>query len=76
MFLLSLGRRARVILRYGERALELEISDDGPGTANGHGSRRGLAGIGERVAVFGGNFDAGPQPEGGWTLRASLPLPR
>jgi signal transduction histidine kinase len=66
---------ARVTLRYYERELELEVSDDGAGAANGHGSRRGLAGIGERVAVFGGHFEAGPRPEGGWMLRASLPLP-
>jgi signal transduction histidine kinase len=69
------GTRARVVLRYRERELELEISDDGAGAANGHGSRRGLAGIKERVSVFGGHFEAGPQPRGGWTLRASLPLP-
>ena len=69
------GTRARVSLRYQERELELEVSDDGAGAANGHGSRRGLAGIGERVAVFGGHLEAGPQPQGGWTLRASLPLP-
>jgi signal transduction histidine kinase len=69
------GTQARVSLRYYESELELEVSDDGAGAANGHGGRRGLAGIGERVAVFGGHFEAGPQPEGGWTLRASLPLP-
>jgi signal transduction histidine kinase len=68
--------QARVILRYGERELEVEVRDDGTGSANGRGSRRGLAGIGERVAVFGGRLEAGPRPDGGWTLRAAFPLSR
>jgi signal transduction histidine kinase len=68
--------QAQVILRYGQHHLEVEVSDDGDGSWNGAGSRRGLAGIGERVAVFGGRFEAGPRPEGGWTVRAALPLTR
>lgn len=67
---------ARVIIRYGPQQLEVEVLDDGTGSANGSGSRRGLAGIGERVAVFGGRFEAGPRPEGGWQVRATLPLRR
>lgn len=63
-----------VTLRYDQRTLEVEISDDGTERASGPGTRRGLAGIGERVAVFGGRFEAGPRPEGGWTVRAALPL--
>ena len=66
--------RVRVVIRYRDRDLEVEVSDDGPGFGNGSGSRRGLAGISERVTVFGGRLDAGPRPEGGWTLRAVLPL--
>jgi signal transduction histidine kinase len=69
--------QSRVLLRYGERELLVEVSDDGAATNGaGRGSRRGLAGIGERVAVFGGRLDAGPRPEGGWTLRAAFPLAR
>lgn len=70
------ARSARVRVVYGERELEIEVSDDGAGTADGRGARRGLAGISERVSVFGGRFDAGPHAGGGWTLRAVLPLPR
>jgi signal transduction histidine kinase len=65
-----------VTLRYGERNLEVEVTDDGAGSTDGPGTRRGLAGIDERVAVFGGRFEAGPRPEGGWTVRAALPLTR
>jgi signal transduction histidine kinase len=65
---------ARVRLRYGDDELEVEVADNGNGNGNGRGNRRGLAGIGERVAVFGGRLDAGPRPDGGWTLRAGFPL--
>jgi signal transduction histidine kinase len=67
---------ARVVVRYGEEELQIEVADDGSATTNGYGSRRGLAGIGERVAIFGGHLDAGPRPEGGWALRAGFPLSR
>jgi signal transduction histidine kinase len=66
--------RAHVLLRYGPDDLELEILDDGPGTANGGGSGHGLAGIRERVAVIGGEMDSGRRPEGGYAVRARLPL--
>ena len=66
--------RAHVILRYAPDALEVEIVDDGPGTGNGGGSGHGLAGIRERVAVYGGELQSGARPEGGYALRARLPL--
>jgi signal transduction histidine kinase len=64
-----------VTLRYGERDLLVEVADDGRGAnGNGAGSRRGLAGMAERVTVFGGQLQAGPQPQGGWVLRAAFPV--
>ena len=47
--------------------------DDGTGTAGVPGSRRGLAGLRERAIVFGGQFEAGRNPQGGWKVRASFP---
>jgi signal transduction histidine kinase len=66
--------RARVLLRYGADELELEIADDGPGTGDGSGAGQGLIGMHERVSVYGGELEAGRRPEGGYALRARLPL--
>jgi signal transduction histidine kinase len=65
-----------VVLRYGERELDVDVADDGAGSQDGAGTRRGLAGIRERVEVFGGRLEAGPQPRGGWNLHATFPLVR
>lgn len=68
--------RVDVTLRYTSTDLEVEVTDDGTGTSEGHGTRRGLAGIGERVALFGGEYAVGPRATGGWSLRARLPVGR
>jgi signal transduction histidine kinase len=66
--------RAQVLVRYGDDALELEVADTGRGAANGAGAGHGLAGMRERVAVFGGELESGPRGEGGFAVRARLPL--
>jgi signal transduction histidine kinase len=67
---------ARVVLRYCDERFELEVEDDGRANGATSGGRRGLAGVRERVAVFGGHIDVGPRAEGGWRLRAAFPLSR
>ncbi|GLW98647.1 histidine kinase [Microtetraspora sp. NBRC 16547] len=42
--------------------------------ASGRRAGRGLAGMRERADLLGGEFEAGPA-DGGWRVRASLPLP-
>ena len=66
--------RARVAVRYGDEALELEIEDTGAGAKNGTGGGHGLLGMRERVAVFGGRLDTGPKSGGGYAVKARLPL--
>ena len=66
--------RACVVLRYQPDALEIEVSDDGDGSGTGGGSGHGLAGIRERVGLYGGQLLAGARPEGGYCLRARLPV--
>jgi signal transduction histidine kinase len=66
--------RVDVLLRYAADALEIEVLDDGDGGGSGHAGGHGLVGMRERVSVFRGEFDAGPRPEGGFAVRALLPL--
>lgn len=66
--------RANVCVRYDADAVELEVVDNGSGTGGGGGSGHGLAGIRERVGVYGGELEAGANREGGFRLRARLPL--
>lgn len=49
----------------------LEISDDGSGSAAGHG--HGLSGLAERLRAVGGTLTTGPAPGGGFVLRAECP---
>jgi signal transduction histidine kinase len=67
---------ASIIIRYSAADLRIEITDDGPGAAAPAvaGAGHGLAGMRERVAMFGGELDAGPRPGGGFTVAARIPL--
>jgi signal transduction histidine kinase len=66
--------RAEVVVRYGNGTVEVIVSDDGHGNGEGAGSGHGLVGMRERVSVYGGELEAGPQAGGGFRLRATLPV--
>jgi len=66
--------RAEVVVRYANGHVELTVSDDGCGAGTGEGSGHGLVGIRERLSAYGGELEAGPQPQGGFRLRATLPV--
>ena len=64
---------ARVVFRYGDDALELEVADDGRGTSVANAGGRGLVGMRERVALFDGTLETWPRPGGGFVVRARIP---
>jgi signal transduction histidine kinase len=65
---------ARVHIRYGPDSLELEIADNGEGEdTRAPGGGHGLVGMRERVALYGGRFQANPAPGGGFIVRVALP---
>jgi signal transduction histidine kinase len=62
-----------VVVRYSDTDVELEIRDDGRG--GGHVEEgHGLVGMRERIRVYGGQLEAGQRAEGGFSVRATLPL--
>jgi signal transduction histidine kinase len=66
--------RATVSVIYHRDGVDVEVSDDGRPVEVDGGSGRGLVGMRERVALYGGRLDVGPRPEGGFLVRASLPI--
>jgi signal transduction histidine kinase len=68
------ANRADVLVRYENGHVELTVSDDGSGDGGGESGGHGLVGMRERVSVYGGQLEAGRRPEGGYRLRARLPL--
>jgi signal transduction histidine kinase len=68
------ANRATVRLAWQPDALEVEVVDDGRAAVVPAQSGHGLVGMRERLAAYGGGFEAGPGPDGGFTVRASIPL--
>ena len=78
------GAAAEVTVRYGEDELLVRVADDGGTELPRYSSDRsrragnpghGLAGMRERVAMYGGTVQAGPCQDGGFEVTARLPLP-
>ncbi|MFD4522970.1 sensor histidine kinase [Streptomyces sp. NPDC058470] len=83
------GGRAEVTVRYADHALRVEVLNTGPSILTGgapvpslpvprhrEGAGRGLLGLRERVAVYGGDLDARRRLGGGFRVRARIPLDR
>lgn len=67
--------RCEVFLDYGRGSLNVMVVDDGCGPddstlASGHG----LAGMRERVGLYGGELTTASRPGGGFEVRATLPV--
>jgi signal transduction histidine kinase len=71
---------ADVTIRYRPDSVTVEVTDQGAGAppakvpARRADSGHGIIGMRERVAVFGGEFSAGPGPDGGFLVRACFPI--
>jgi signal transduction histidine kinase len=65
---------AYVVVHFAPGSLTLEIDDDGAGSSTSANGGHGLVGMRERVAVFGGDVEAGPKRDGGFRVTARLPL--
>jgi signal transduction histidine kinase len=69
---------AHVALRCEPEQVELEVVDTGTWPAAGPplhvraSGGRGLRGMRERAAAYGGELEAGPVPSGGWRVHLSL----
>jgi signal transduction histidine kinase len=69
----SRGARAHVLLSYDRDAIGIEVTDDGHASPTEGSRGLGLLGMRERVAIYGGSVDAGPGPQGGFSVQVHLP---
>jgi len=63
---------AEVRLCYRPRRVEIDVTDRGRGRGDG-AAGTGITGMRERVTVLGGRLAAGPRPDGGFRVWASIP---
>ncbi|WP_329224989.1 histidine kinase [Streptomyces sp. NBC_01460] len=70
------GATAAVIVDHGPDQLRVEVTDTGgdAGAGAAAGNGRGLIGLRERLAVYGGTLDTGRRPSGGYRVEALIPL--
>jgi len=66
-------RRAFVRVTYGPEELAVEVLDEGV-VAKSPNRGRGVAGMRERVALYGGVLNVGPRTGGGFGVSARFPL--
>jgi signal transduction histidine kinase len=67
--------RVQIVLVYEAGAVEVEVTDDGEGLDQGDGAPGyGLAGMRERVELYGGTLEVGRRNGGGFAVKARLPV--
>jgi signal transduction histidine kinase len=71
----AVGARAAVVVGHRDGVLEITVRDTGGEPAPAAvGGGRGLIGLRERLAVYGGTLEAGRAPGGGYLITARLQL--
>ncbi|MFI0895478.1 sensor histidine kinase [Streptomyces sp. NPDC020983] len=70
------GASVAVRVAYHPGEVHVEVADTGgtPSPAAASGNGRGLMGLRERLAVYGGTLDAGRRISGGYRVRAVIPV--
>jgi signal transduction histidine kinase len=66
--------RCRIEVLVDPDRVRIAVTDTGSAAGGAPVPGHGLIGMRERVAVYGGAFHAGPEPTGGFAVRAELPL--
>ncbi|MFI6500238.1 histidine kinase [Nonomuraea typhae] len=66
--------QATVAVTHESGNIVIRVEDDGPGAAYSEGSGFGVQGMRERATALGGTLEAGPRPQGGFSVEANLPL--
>jgi signal transduction histidine kinase len=69
----ALPASATVLVRREAQTLVVDVSDAGENPADPGVGGHGLIGMRERASGLGGTLEAGPDPGGGWRVRAILP---
>jgi signal transduction histidine kinase len=71
----AVGSRVSIAIDHGPRGVQVEVTDTGgssaPSASTGNG--RGLIGLRERIAVYGGTLETGKLRDGGYLVRAVIP---
>ncbi|WP_242903122.1 sensor histidine kinase [Actinomadura terrae] len=76
------GQTTQVLVRHGEERIEIKVTTDGPAASpaaapavreSDLAGGRGLAGLRARARMVDGELEAGPRPEGGFEVRATIP---
>jgi signal transduction histidine kinase len=72
----AVGASVSVAIDYGPGEVRMEVADTGgtPASSSRSGAQRGLAGLRDRLAVYGGTLEAGKNPKGGYRVRAVIPV--
>jgi signal transduction histidine kinase len=68
------GSRVEISIAVNNDELQIDVNDDGHRTPTEHNGS-GLFGMRQRVALYDGKVSAGPEPDGGYRVRALLRIP-